>query len=427
MREDLLYYIWKFKKFNNEALVTSEGEPLNIIHPGIQNTLSGPDFFNSKLQIGDQLWAGNVEMHLRSSDWYFHQHETDPNYDNVILHVVWEHDVEIYRKDNTLIPTLILKDRIEEDLLEAYDTLLNKEHLKINCEKDFGGFSEFQIQHWLERLYFERLEEKSRLILEVLSRTGNDWEATFFIMLCRSFGLNVNSDCFMGIAQSFDFKTLRKIRGSRISVEALLLGQAKLIRGVDKYGLQLEGEYNYLKHKYQLENDFLESPQFFRLRPDNFPTIRLAQIAALFSEKKDFFLKIVRAEKIEELYSLLDVEISDYWRSHYNFGKEHKSRNKKLTPSFLDLLLINCVIPLKHCYARYIGDQDEEAIQKLIIELKMEKNSVTYLFNGLRPQTATNAMESQGLLQLKNRYCLPNKCLECELGASLLRKSCKYH
>ncbi len=426
MREELLYYLWKFQKFNTEALVTSEGELLQIFHPGIQNELSGPDFFNARIQIDGQLWAGNVEIHIKSSDWYIHHHETDSNYDNVILHVVWNHDAEIYRKNNSIIPTFELKSIINEHILEAYKNLLEVKHPKLNCENDFAGFSGFQIEHWLERLFFERLEKKSELILRVLAKTGNNWEATLFIMLCRSFGSKVNAEAFMSMAQSFDFKIVQKLSENQFSLEALFLGQSKLIKEGDQYAMDLQKEYDYLKHKFSLENEFLQSPQFFRLRPDNFPTIRLAQLASLFSEKKNLFYEVVRSNNLSELHILLNTNISDYWKSHYNFGKEHAPRNKNLTSEFLNLILINCIIPIKHCYAQFVGEENEQALQDLISAIKLEKNSVIDLFNNLRPNTATTAMHSQALLQLKSEYCNLNKCLQCELGTSLLRKSPKY-
>lgn len=426
MREDFLYHLWKFQKFNAEAVKTSEGDTLQIIHPGIQNDLSGPDFFNARIHIGDQLWAGNVEIHIKASDWYSHHHETDRNYDNVILHVVWEDDAEIFRKDSSVIPTLVLKDKVEEEILRSYSELLEKNHLRINCEHDFPAFPDFQMQHWLERLYFERLEQKSIQVQQILLKTGNDWEATLFILLCRSFGLKVNSEAFIAMAQSFDFKIVRKLAGDQFSLEALFMGQSKIINGNDQYAIRLQEKFDYLKHKFSLENDYLPAPQFFRLRPDNFPGIRLAQLAALYAEKRNLFRQLMAVEKIQDFYSLFDVQVSDYWKSHYNFEKSHRERNKKLTSGFIDLLIINCILPLKSCYSKFTGSEYAEQIQDLISEIALEKNSTVRIFNELRPGTAYNAMHSQALLQLKNEYCNLNKCLQCELGASLLKKSPKY-
>lgn len=426
MREDLLYHLWKFQKFETDALMTADGQSLKVFNAGMLNELSGPDFFNAKLQIGEQIWAGNVEMHLRSSDWYSHHHELDPNYDNVILHVVWEHDSDIFRRDNSVIPTLILSDKVDQEVLIAYNLLLEKDHLKLNCENEFKDFTDFQVEHWLERLYFERLEVKSRLILEVLEKTENNWEATFFILLCKSFGLKINAETFQNIAESIDFKIVRKLAGKQFSLEALLLGQAKLINSEEQYALDLLKEYDYLAHKFSLNNEYLSSPQFFRLRPDNFPNLRLAQFAAVYAGNKNLFHEVISARSLNQLYKIFDIEVSPYWKVHYNFGKSHSARNKKLTEQFLNLVIINCIIPFKHCYAQYIGNEDEEVIQNLIMNVKAEKNSIIELFNELRPGLSKHAMHSQALLQLKNEYCNLNKCLKCELGASLLRKSPKY-
>lgn len=426
MREDFLYHVWKYRKFDAESATTSEGELLKILHPGFQNENSGPDFFNAKIQIGEQLWAGNVEMHLKSSHWYVHEHQNDSQYDNVILHVVWEHDVDIFRKDNSVVPTLILKDKVEEAVLQAYNNLLFREHLKLNCENDFKSFSNFQVEHWLERLYFERLESRSGLIHELLAKTGNDWEAVLFTLLSRSFGSKVNADAFMNIAQSFDFKLIHRLGHNQISLEALLLGQAKLLNSTDKYGSELTREYEFLVNKYSLTNDHLSTPQFFRLRPDNFPGLRLAQLAALYSNKKHLFLDVIKADNLEDLRSLFKLEIPNYWKSHYHFNKEHAPRNKNLTSSFIDILLINCVIPIKQSYARFGGQEKEDLIQELITGITAEKNAIIGMFNKLRPNTAINALHSQALLQLKTNYCDANRCLQCELGASLLSKSHKY-
>lgn len=426
MREDFLHHLWKFQKFDSEALKTSEEEDLLVLNPGNSNELSGPDFFNARIQIGKQLWAGNVEIHLKSSDWYSHQHEKDQNYDNVILHVVWEHNVEIFRKDGSCIPTLVLNGKVGEEILSSYTELIEKKHFRINCEKEFANFEDFQVEHWLERLYFERLESRSVQIDHILSSTGNNWEAALFIMLCRSFGLNLNGEAFMGMARSFDFKIVQKLAGERLLLESLFLGQSKLLTGDDKYAKELQKEYNYLKHKFSLRNYFLAQPQFFRLRPDNFPTIRLAQLAAVYSDRKDLFQDIINSSNLEDIYSLFDVEISEYWMEHYNFGKSHPPRKKKLTKAFIDLIILNSILPLKHYYSKYTGENNEELIQELISAIPVEKNSIIEIFEKLRPGTARNALHSQALLELKKEYCDLNKCLQCELGASLLKKSPKY-
>ena len=245
---------------------------------GQHNFNSGPDFFNAKLQIGNQLWAGNVEVHIKSSDWFLHNHEQDKAYDSVILHVVWEHDTDVFRKDNTSIPTLQLRDFTNKAVLNNYEKLFSKNGKWINCENDFALVDDFVLINWLERLYFERLERKLETIKMLLEETKNDWEAVLFIMLAKNFGLKVNGESFYSLAKSIDFSVVRKSQSNLTAIEALLFGQAGML--VDDleiaYYLQLQKEYQFLKQKFKLKNNGVLPIQFFRLRPPNFPTIRLS-------------------------------------------------------------------------------------------------------------------------------------------------------
>ncbi|MFV8224702.1 DUF2851 family protein [Christiangramia aquimixticola] len=426
MKEEFLYFLWKFKKFGTEALKTSAGQPISIFDPGTRNLNSGPDFFNARIQIGDQLWAGNVEMHINSSDWYLHHHQLDPNYENVILHVVWNHDEDVFRKNSTAIPVLELSRLVKPFVLHNYLNLLETAHNSLNCEQDFPEFDQFKMDRWLERLYFERLEKKAKILKELFDKTANDWEATCFVFLCQSFGLNINGENFKAIAQSFDFKIWRKLKPDLFSLEALLLGQAGLIKGEDKYALDLRKEFEYLKVKYQLCYELQQKPEFFRLRPDNFPSIRLAQIAALYHFHDNLFQRIIDAKDVNSINEIFKVEVSDYWKTHYNFSTPHKPRNKKLSKKFIDLLIINFVIPLKFVYANYIGADVNSEISDLLRFIKKEDNSIVKLYNQIRPGTAVNALQSQALVQLKREYCDRNNCLQCELGASILNKFPKY-
>src|SRR5690606_5432707 len=350
MQEDFLHYIWKFKKFDFGNAATVDGSPLVISNTGTHNTNSGPDFFNARLKVGGQSWAGNVEIHIRSSDWYAHRHEEDPNYDNVILHVVWEDDIEIYRKDNSTIPTLELKDLVSEDMLQKYRNLLTAPNLKwINCENDFPGFGNFELNNWLERLYLEKLQFKSQAIKELHKATGNNWEAVLFILLARSVGSKVNAGSFLSMAQSLDFKIIQKCSESPIRMEALFLGQSGLLdrKAEDGYFFQLKGEYDYLKRKFNLDNSIVERPNYFRLRPDNFPTIRLSQLANLYFNQNHLFSSVINSHSRKELHELFKTETSLFWKTHYNFGKPHTLRKKPLSENFIDLILINTVVPIK--------------------------------------------------------------------------------
>ena len=255
MQEDYLHYLWKHKKMGVLNLKTVNGLDIEVISAGVHNTDSaGPDFFNAQLRIDDQLWAGNVEIHIKSSDWYLHNHETDPNYDNVILHVVWEHDVDVFRKDNTRIPTLLIKEYVSSSAVENYKQFFNRKKNWINCENDLGSVDDFLLSHWLERLYFERLEQKTIAINQLLDASKNDWEAVLFKMLSKNFGLKVNGDAFLSIANSVNFNVIRKISKHKKSLEALLFGQAGLLEAnlEDVYFKGLRNEYLYNKKKFNL-------------------------------------------------------------------------------------------------------------------------------------------------------------------------------
>lgn len=425
MKEDFLHYLWKFKKFDFLNAETTNGESLQLIRVGQHNEQqSGPDFFNAQLKIDEQFWAGNVEIHLKSSDWYVHHHQTDPAYDNVILHVVWEHDVAIYRRNNTPIPTMILKDKTADSALENYYQLLeNKKYRWINCQSEFSGFSDFEIENWLERLYVERLEEKSKIIRDLLQQTAHDWEAVLFCMLAKNFGLNVNGEAFMSLALSTPFSVIRKL--NEVSeMEALLFGQSGLLRKEEEvpYFLNLKAKYAYLKHKYRLDNQGVLPVYFFRLRPQNFPTIRLAQLSSLLISRGKLFSQLIEEKKMDKIRAVFTIEVSEFWRTHYTFGKESGRRPKKLSKSFVELLLINTVIPLKFCFFREKGKIIHEELFSLMRQLPREKNSIVRGFHKLRPETAENAMDSQAMLQLKKQYCDKNRCLQCALGLQLLQK-----
>lgn len=425
MREDFLHYLWKYKKFHWQKAKVADGENLVLIDTGRHNqNESGPDFFNAKLKIGEQLWAGNVEIHLRSSDWYFHQHETDPAYDNVILHVVWENDVEVYRKNNSPIPTLELKELTEKNTLDAYQTLLESPSPKwINCENDFSSFDDFSVDNWLERIYLERLGEKSEKLLALLEKSNNDWEAVLFGMLAKNFGLNVNGEAFLSIAESIPFSVIRKIAHDRTQLEALFFGQAGMLSKniQEAYFQKLRTEYAYQKNKFKLDNKNVLPVKYFRLRPDNFPSIRLAQLAGLYASHKHLFSKMIKTKSIKGLRTIFQTGVSEFWQSHYTFEKISRKRGKKLTPGFVDLLIINTVVPLMFCYGRFTGSLDPERLFALMRKIEPEKNNIVSKFNSLRKQTAKNALDSQALLQLKKYYCEQNRCLHCGLGIKLLK------
>jgi uncharacterized protein DUF2851 len=422
MKEDFLHYVWQLQLFKVKKLLSSNQEPVIILNKGQYNTNTGPDFFNAKVKIGNQLWAGNVEIHVKASDWYVHHHEIDSNYNSVILHVVWENDAEIFRSDNTVIPTLVLKDYIELFVLNNYRNLLSKKSKWINCEKHIAEVDSFILNNWLERLFIERLEQKALLMTSLLKESAHDWEAVLFVLLAKNFGLKVNGEAFLNMAKSVDFNVVRKVRADKQDLEALFLGMGNLLdKAVDiNYYKTLKTQFDYLKVKFKLAPSLAHKIQFFRLRPDNFPTIRLAQLAALYSKHHNLFSLLIDVKTPEEIYKAFTVAVSDFWTSHYTFTSEKTGRrSKKLSKSFIDLLIINTIVPLQFVYQKHIGKSNSEKIIGLLQQIKPEKNSIITKFKALG-LSVENAFKTQALLQLKNNYCAKNNCLQCKIGHNLI-------
>ncbi|WP_281298223.1 DUF2851 family protein [Flavobacterium limnophilum] len=423
MKEDFLHYLWKFKKFDTLNLKTFNGEEITIINVGQYLELAGPDFFNAQISIGNQKWAGNVEIHLKSSDWYVHHHERDEAYENVILHVVWEHDTEIFRKNNTEIPVLELKKYVDTETISNYQSLTTPKSW-IFCEKQLAEIPQFIVKNWQERLFFERLERKSNPIFELLEQTNHDWEGVLFCLLAKNFGLNANGEIFLKIAQSIPFSIIRKESFEGENLEALLLGNAGLLDSEkeDNYFKDLKFRYFYLLHKYQLEKKIIEPVQFFKHRPDNFPTIRLSQLAGLYHGQQNLFSKISVLTSIQAIYETFDISASDYWQSHYQFDKESPKKKKHLSKSFIDLIMINTIIPLQFAYAKSRGREISEDLIQILEDVAPEKNAIMDKFSSFGIKSR-NAFESQSLLQLKNEYCNKSRCLDCAIGTELLKKS----
>ena len=423
MKEDFLHYLWKFKKFDTSNLQTANGETVTILNSGQYLKLAGPDFFNAQIILANQKWAGNIEIHLKSSDWYVHHHERDEAYDSVILHVVWEHDTEIFRKNNTEIPVLELKKYIAKETLENYQSLMTPKSW-VFCEKELTSIDSFTFKNWQERLFFERLERKSKHIQELLEQTNQDWEAVLFCLLAKNFGLNTNGDLFLRIVQSIPFTIFRKESFELENLEALLFGKAGLLVGdkEDSYFKNLVTRYTYLSHKYQLEESVFEPVQFFKHRPDNFPTIRLSQLAGLYSNQHNLFSKLIEAKSVQDIYKIFKVSVSDYWQTHYLFDKESPKKKKALTASFIDLIIINTIIPIQFAFAKSQGASISEQLIDLLQDVVSESNGIIQKFHsfGIKAQ---NAFETQSLLQLKNEYCNRSKCLECAIGMELLKKA----
>ncbi|TGD56878.1 DUF2851 family protein [Flavobacterium humi] len=357
MKEDFLHHVWLYKKFctpaNSSGLKTSQGDPLEIHHTGYYIEQSGPVFFNAQLTIANQKWAGNVEIDLKSSNWDIRHCKQDPRYDAIILYVVWEKDEAVFRKDKSEIPVLELKGYVSTELIKQYRELKNPQP-RFSYEKDIGSFSGFRMENWQQRLFFEWLEQKSKPIEKLLQENRNDWEAAFFCFLMKNFGLDTNEGIFFKIAQSLPFAVIRKEAFERENLEALFMGRANLLMPdkEDIYYKGLQSRWNYLQQKHLLGLVSLGPVVFFRHQPDNFPTMRLSQLASLYHSNHNLFTTIMEANNIAELYAVFSVSASDYWQAHCRFGEQNPKKIKTVSRSFIDSLLLNTVIPFRFLYKK---------------------------------------------------------------------------
>ena len=423
MREELLHFVWKFGILPPEGLAATTGECLKIFKTGTLNAHSGPDFIDARIEINGQLWAGNVEIHLKSSDWYKHNHHTDALYNNVVLHVVWDDDLAVVRKDNTPIPALELRQLIPEGLMRTYRKLFRKNQYRfINCENELKQVNRFILDNWLERLYFEKLERKCLEVENAMADCAHNWEQMLFSLLLKNFGLNVNGQAFYYLSRLVDFGIIRRIGGNRHQLESLLFGLAGLLdaEGDDPYLMSLKKEFAYLKQLFGLTTSPVIRPDFARLRPANFPTLRLSQFASLYSSQGRLFNLLMSASRMDQVYELFEVAASQYWDTHYTFGKVSVRKVKWLSRPFIELLVINTLLPVKFYYSRFNGKAVEAEILSLLTELPSEKNKIISRFEAFG-LVCENAMDSQAVLQLYQAYCRQNRCLDCAVGCRLLR------
>ncbi|MGC9374744.1 MAG: DUF2851 family protein [Bacteroidales bacterium] len=420
MKEEFLHYLWKYTLFNTSNLRTQTNEKVEVINPGLHNMDAGPDFFNAKIKIGETTWAGNVEIHLKSSDWYHHQHHTDKAYDNVILQVVHQYDKDVYLSNNSLVPTMEIQ--FDEILLKNYEKLIDSESW-IACEKDLHTVDNFLIQKWLEALMIDRLEDKVLRIKQELKQTQNNWEETFYRHLARNFGFKLNAEPFGLLARSLPLKVLAKHKNNLMQIEALILGQAGFLNEEtgDDYYLKLKHEYQFLTRKFQLKPIAKHLWKFLRSRPGNFPTVRLAQFAALIFQSKSLFSKIVNEQDVRNIKHILKAKPSEYWETHYHFNKKSIKKTKTLGQSAIQILIINTVVPFLFVYGKHTGKEEfcDRAL-RLLSQIKPENNSIISNWKrlGLKPE---NAFESQALIQLKNKYCTFKKCLQCPIGNYIIK------
>jgi len=422
MKESFLHLVWQQGLFEQTNLCTVQKENIQLYKKGVPNYLQGPDFSNAIVEIGGVKWAGNIEIHIKSSDWYAHKHQKDKNYGNVILHVVYEHDVDVYDIYGNEISTLELKPCISKDLVNNYKELLTHKPKWIFCEDIIKNYDSFKLNKWLERLYVERLERKVEEIEKIFTKQNSDWEATLFLMLSKYFGGNLNGSIFIQAFSQVDFSVIRKQINNKTTTPFLfgLTGLLSKDNIEDAYYQSLKKEFFYQKQKYKIEDLILPSLNFYGCRPQNFPTIRLAQLIAVYEKHQTLFAELLSTKtNIEDYKNIFKIELDLYWQEHYNFEKISKKSKKQLSSSFINLLLINVVVPILFLYHKTKGE-DVFYLLDLMYGMAPEKNNIINKFYKLGVDTKS-ALHTQALLTLKKEYCSKERCAECSLGIDFIK------
>lgn len=421
MTEDFLHFIWKYRLYDPE-IESQAGEKLSVLSPGQHNSDSGPDFSNAQVRIDDTLWAGNVEVHIKSSDWFLHKHHTDDAYSNIILHVVYVNDRDISDRNGRTITALELKGKFNEKIFQKYFYYLNNKNW-IPCEKDIHLLEMEKMNMWMDRLLVERMERKAEALTSLLAHNKNSFEETFYQVLAGNFGFKVNEQPFRMLAAMLPLNVLGKHRDSLFQTEALLFGTAGMLQKdfIDDYPMKLKKEFAFLKKKYALPVMQAHLWKLMRLRPSSFPTIRISQFAALIHKSQRLFSKITESSGIGELMSFFDVTASDYWDDHYVFDRPSIKRKKQLGKSAVNNILLNTVVQFLFLYGMAKGDEGyrEKAIA-LLTGIEPENNNIVLGWQKIGVN-AESAFETQALIELKNNYCKQKKCLHCSIGLNLLK------
>ncbi len=417
MTEQLLQFIWQFQYYNTSNLKTTAEEDLQILCAGIHNTNQGPDFLNAKIKCGDTTLVGSIELHLNASEWHLHNHSKDKNYNNVILHVVWNEDKNLALN----FPVVELKSRVSNLLLDKYEALMH-EKMFIPCEQQIQSVKEITFIAWKERLIIERLQEKAMYVEKILKENNQHWEEAFWQIIARNFGIKINCDAFETMAKKIPLNILAKHKNQLLQIEALLMGQCGLLENdfEDDYVIMLQKEFRFLRQKLGITASHI-GVHFLRMRPANFPTIRLSQLANLVHKSNHLFSKIKDANSVKEVEKMLDVTANDYWHYHYMFDELTAFRKKNLGKQMIQNIIVNTVLPVLYAYGWY---NNNELYKQKALEwaaaLLPEKNNITLGFSKLGIANKS-AYDSQALIQLKNKYCNVKRCLECAVGNKILK------
>ncbi len=423
MQEAFLHFVWQYQYFDKTDLRTTEGEMIEVFDQGFLQTDAGPDFSQCRIKIAEIQWSGNVEIHTKSSAWMQHHHDEDKAYDNVVLHVVWDHDRDIHRTDSTILPVLVLRDRVDSSLITRYKKLINQPH-QILCQAQYNQIDTLTKLSMWDKALMNRLERKATEAIDLYQKLDNNWEEVAYRLLCRNFGFKINAEAFVLLAKSIPLKYTHKHANNWTQVEALLFGQAGFLDSEhgDDYYLRLRSEHLFLAKKYQLESLKMNEHQwkFLRLRPANFPTLRIAQLAVILVNLKNVFSTILNTTSFDQLNRLLSQPTSEYWNTHYHFGKQSEKSKKKIGKSSVENIIINTVVPVLVAYGKL--HQEQQYIDRAVDflqQLKPEANRITRQWKSIG-QPIKSAFDSQAGIELYNEYCLRKKCLSCNMGVHLL-------
>ena len=435
--EKLLQYCWKHRILPEGELRTADGESIEIVDTGLLNTDAGPDFFNARIRIGGRLWAGNVEIHIRRNDWYAHGHDRDAAYDNVILHVVdaqsngpADADSAIRTREGRILPEV--KISVPEEIRANYRELLSEDSYP-PCYKIIPNVTSLSMHSWMAALQTERLKQKTEAIAERVSMLKGDWEHAYFITLARSYGFGSNSDALEQWARNMPMTSVAHHRDNLFQIESIFFGQAGMLNiasvrerlqletAADEYFQRMQSEYEYLKHKFQMTDKYAPQWKYMRMRPQNFPTIRIAQLARLYYERRTSLSQLIECDTIDKLRKMFHCGVSDYWQTHYTFGHESQPSAKQLSVASISLLMINCAIPMIFAYGRHTGSEAlcNRALD-LLESLPPENNTITRMWKqvGLESRSAG---DTQALIQLKKQYCDRKDCLQCRIGYEYMK------
>ncbi len=428
MNEDFLQYIWRFQRFSNQNLLTTDGQPIQVIKVGVHNKNAGPDFLDARIRIGQTVWAGNVEVHLQASDWYRHKHQDDPAYDNVVLHVVYTADVDVKNGNGYTIPMLSLKDMFDFQSWRYFNSWLKADSF-IPCEKMVPEVPDIIKSATIQSAAVQRMHEKSALCLDHLQRTQGDAEESLYRVVLRSFGAKVNAIPFEQLALVCPYSLVRKVRHELADLEALLLGQAGFLHLEDighPYLMEMQNRYSYLRHKFGLKPMPHSAWKLFRLRPANFPQVRIAQVAKLYHLHGALAQTLLEIKELDKVSKIFSIGLAgSFWHTHYTLEKESPPSPKRLGTTAITLLIVNAVVPFLFALGKYGKDQDiTQRAFDFLEQLPPEKNEVTRRFAELG-FGLQSALDSQGAVQLKKFACDQKKCLSCKTGIHLLERYAK--